>query len=315
MIDHDRIFKELIKTFFVEFVELFLPDVYVDLDQSSIEFLDKEVFTDVTSGEKHEVDLIVKARFRDQDWFFLFHIEAQADNRAPFPRRMFTYFARLLEGHGLPVYPVVVFSYDAPLRPEPDSYRVEFPGFKVLEFNFRVIQLNRLNWRDFLNHQNPVASALMAKMAMKLEERRQVKLECLRLMLTLKLNPAKMQMIAGFVNTYLRLSEEGEKWLVSQLADLIPKETNMEWITPWHTVGMIEGRMEEALIILMRQLKRRFGLIKDEIETQVRALSLPQIEELSEAFLDFNTVDDLKQWLAEHSKNEKDQPIEPIATP
>jgi hypothetical protein len=62
MIDHDRIFKELIKTFFVEFVELFLPDVYVDLDQGSIEFLDKEVFTDVTSGEKHEVDLIVKAR-------------------------------------------------------------------------------------------------------------------------------------------------------------------------------------------------------------------------------------------------------------
>src|SRR5262245_37524430 len=130
MIDHDRIFKELIKTFFVEFVEMFLPDVYADLDQSSIEFLDKEVFTDVTSGEKHEVDLIVKARFRGQDWFFLFHIEAQADNRTSFPRRMFTYFARLHEGHGLPVYPVVVFSYDTPLRPEPDFYRVEFPGFK-----------------------------------------------------------------------------------------------------------------------------------------------------------------------------------------
>jgi hypothetical protein len=68
---------------------------------------------------------------------------------------------------------------------------------------FRVIQLNRLNWRDFLNHPNPVASALMAKMRMKWEERRQVKRECLRLMLTLKLNPAKMQMTAGFVSTQL----------------------------------------------------------------------------------------------------------------
>lgn len=157
MIDHDRIFKELIKTFFLEFVELFLPDVYADLDHETIEFLDKEVFTDVTSGEKHEVDLIAKARFRGQDWFFLFHVEAQADDRKPpFPRRMFTYFARLHEEHGLPVYPVVIFSYDSPLRPEPTSYRVEFPGFTVLEFNFRVIQLNRLNWRDFLNHPNPL---------------------------------------------------------------------------------------------------------------------------------------------------------------
>ena len=83
MIDHDRIFKELIKTFFLEFVELFLPDVYADLDRETIEFLDKEVFTDVTSGEKHEVDLIAKARFRGQDWFFLFHVEAQADDRKP----------------------------------------------------------------------------------------------------------------------------------------------------------------------------------------------------------------------------------------
>jgi Domain of unknown function (DUF3471) len=120
-----------------------------------------------------------------------------------------------------PLYPVVVFSFDTPLRPEPSSYRVEFPGFTVLEFNYRVIQLNRLDWRDFINHQNPVASALMSKMRMKREERRQVKLECLRLMLTMKLNPAKMQMIAGFVNTYLRLSEMGEKWVVSQLADAL----------------------------------------------------------------------------------------------
>src|SRR5262245_22215459 len=96
----------------------------------------------------------------------------------------------------------------------------------------------------------------------------------------------------------------------------------MELLTPWHRWGMIEGekkgrnegRMEEALIILMRQLKRRFGLIRDEVETQVRDLSLPQIEELSEAFLDFNTVDDLKRWLAEHPGDDSDQPTEPTKT-
>ncbi|MGH9800555.1 MAG: Rpn family recombination-promoting nuclease/putative transposase, partial [Blastocatellia bacterium] len=294
MIDHDRIFKELIRTFFLEFVDLFLPDVHSDLDHNSIEFLDKEVFTDVTSGEKHEADLIVKAQFRGQEWFFLFHVEAQANNREPFPRRMFTYFARLHEGHGLPVYPVVIFSYDSPLRPEPSTYRIEFPDFTVLEFNFRVIQLNRLNWRDFLNHQNPLASALMAKMRMTRAERQQAKLECLRLILTFKLNPAKMQMLTGFVDTYLRLGDDEEALVQAKLADLLPKETFMEWVSPWERwakmdglkEGQIQGRMDEALTILMRQLKRRFGLVKDDVETQVRALSLPQIEDLSEALLD-----------------------------
>ena len=51
MIDHDRLFKELLTTFFVEFLELFFPEVAAYLEPDSLEFLDKEVFTDVTSGE------------------------------------------------------------------------------------------------------------------------------------------------------------------------------------------------------------------------------------------------------------------------
>lgn len=324
MIDHDRIFKELIRTFFMEFVELFLPEVHADLDQSSIEFLDKEVFTDVTSGEKHEADLIVKARFRGQESFFLFHIEAQADDRKkpPFPKRMFTYFARLHEGHDLPVYPVVIFSYDSPLRPEPETYRVEFPGFTVLEFNFRVIQLNRLNWRDFLNHPNPLASALMAKMRMTRKERQQAKLECLRLILTFKLNPAKMQMLTGFVDTYLRLGDDEEELVRAKLADLVPKETFMEWISPWQRWGMMdglkegrkEGRMEEAITILMRQMKRRFGALGDDIEIRLRTLPLTEIEDLVETSVEFKQADDLTQWLSEHIENAGNQPDTELQT-
>jgi hypothetical protein len=114
MIDHDRLFKELLTTFFAEFVDLFLPDVAAYLDHSSLTFLDKEVFTDVTSGERHEADIVARARFRDEDAFFLVHVENQATPQAEFGQRMFRYFARLYEKHGLPVYPVVVFSYDAP---------------------------------------------------------------------------------------------------------------------------------------------------------------------------------------------------------
>jgi hypothetical protein len=47
-IDHDRLFKELLTTFFFEFLELFVPQVTAYLDRESLVFLDKEIFTDIT---------------------------------------------------------------------------------------------------------------------------------------------------------------------------------------------------------------------------------------------------------------------------
>src|SRR5436190_17951665 len=106
--DHDRLFKELLRTFLVEFIELFLPEVAAYLDRGSIEFLDKEVFTDVSAGDSHEVDVLAKTRFKEQETFFLIHVETQAAAQERFPKRMFRYFARLDEEHNLPVYPIAL---------------------------------------------------------------------------------------------------------------------------------------------------------------------------------------------------------------
>jgi hypothetical protein len=202
--DHDRLFKELLTTFFAEFVELFLPEVASYMERDGLEFLDKESFTDVLAAERHEVDLLVKARFRGQgEAFFLIHVENQASAQADFARRMFRYFARLHEKHGLPVFPVAVFSYSQPLRPEPDRYQVKFPGHRVLDFAFTAIQLNRLHWRDYVRNPNPVASALMTKMQVAPKDRPRVKLECLRMLATLKLDKARATLISAFMDAYL----------------------------------------------------------------------------------------------------------------
>src|SRR5688500_17601448 len=112
MVDHDRLFKELLTTFFMEFLELFLPEVAAYVDPDSIGFLDKEVFTDVTAGEKYEADIVARAKFRGRDAFFLIHVEDQSYDMAGFPRRMFHYTARFDEKYALPVYPIALFSYD-----------------------------------------------------------------------------------------------------------------------------------------------------------------------------------------------------------
>ncbi|CCI14543.1 hypothetical protein MICAE_3030002 [Microcystis aeruginosa PCC 9806] len=66
------------------------------------------------------------------------------------------------------------------------------------------MQLNRLNWRDFLNQPNPVASALMARMNIAEKERAKVKAECLRLLITLRLDSARMQLISVLPNLHCR---------------------------------------------------------------------------------------------------------------
>ncbi|MBD2480233.1 Rpn family recombination-promoting nuclease/putative transposase, partial [Anabaena sp. FACHB-83] len=171
MIDHDRLFKELLSTFFVEFLDLFLPQVASQIDSDSIQFLPQEVLTDVTSGERKEIDLLAQVRYQGQETCFLIHVENQSYTKKEFAKRMFKYFARLHEKYDLPIYPVVIFSFDEPLRPEPQNYRVTFPDLNVLEFQFAAIQLNRLSWRDFLTQPNPVAAALMSKMNIPKQER------------------------------------------------------------------------------------------------------------------------------------------------
>ncbi len=68
--------------------------------------------------------------------------------------------------------------------------------------------------------------------------------------------------------------------------------------------GLQQGRQEEALSLLMRQLTRRFGKVESQWQERVRGLSLAQLEELSEALLDFERVTDLTIWLDEHQLEE-----------
>ncbi len=164
MTDHDRLFKELLSTFFLEFLELFLPQVARAIEPDSVRFLPQEYFADLTAGETKIIDLLAQVRLAGQEVGFLIHLEAQSSSQSDLARRMFFYFSRLHQKYLQRIYPIVLFSFDEPYREEPNRYSVEFEDLKVMEFNFFPIQLNRLNWRDFLNQRNPVAAALMAKM-------------------------------------------------------------------------------------------------------------------------------------------------------
>ncbi|HLO48377.1 MAG TPA: DUF4351 domain-containing protein [Kamptonema sp.] len=61
--------------------------------------------------------------------------------------------------------------------------------------------------------------------------------------------------------------------------------------------GIPQGKQEEALSLIMRLLNRRLGAIAPDLQTQIRSLSLTELEELAEALLDFSQLTDLTTWL------------------
>ncbi|MFP4102913.1 MAG: DUF4351 domain-containing protein [Coleofasciculus sp.] len=66
--------------------------------------------------------------------------------------------------------------------------------------------------------------------------------------------------------------------------------------------GKEEGKITEAIALILRQLKKRFGEINIAITSQIEALSIEELERLGEDFLDFNRLADLAHWLEERSR-------------
>jgi predicted transposase YdaD len=61
--------------------------------------------------------------------------------------------------------------------------------------------------------------------------------------------------------------------------------------------GEQRGLQKGEVVVLLRLLNRRFGVLASEIEQQIQALSTAQLEELAEVLLDFSSSTDLINWL------------------
>jgi hypothetical protein len=69
----------------------------------------------------------------------------------------------------------------------------------------------------------------------------------------------------------------------------------------WRQEGLQEGRQEGEVTLLLRLLRRRFGEIAPDLEQRITSLSIPQLEALVDAQLDFSNLDDLVTWLSAQS--------------
>jgi len=123
-----------------------------------------------------------------------------------------------------------------------------------MEFNFLQLHLKRQNWREYLKRDNPAAADLMSCMDYRKEEKVQLKVEFLKMILRIRLDPARMQLLIGFFETYAQLTLQEEEVVQRKLAEELPPEEVREMteiLTSYHLRGREEGREEGNITALL----------------------------------------------------------------
>lgn len=269
---HDKLFKELIHTFFKEFMEEFFPDVHRHIDFHATKLLSEEVHTDLHKGKTRRLDIVVETKLKGEDTVIIIHVEPQSYVQTDFHERMYHYYSLLYNKYRKPIIPIAVFSYDEK-RDEQNAFTISFPFFHVLTFNFLTLELRKKNWRDYIESDNPVAAALLSKMGYSSDERVEVKKEFLRMLTKMQLNPAKERLIYGFFESYLKLNEKEEEKLREEIEKMDDGGKVMELTISYEEKGKQEGKQEVAV----EMLKKGFSI---EVVAEVTHIEKEEIKKI-----------------------------------
>jgi hypothetical protein len=195
---HDEVFKLLLENFFLEFIDLFFPQISRLIDTKHVIFMPQEIIVDILAKDKHIVDILVETRFKDEEGIVLIHVENQSQRMAGYNEKMFRYYSRLYEKYRKKILPVVVYAHKEKVQ-EAESFQIAFSFMPVLSFNFLVVHLVRENWRNYIRKNNPVAAALLSKMNYTEEEKVGIKIEFSRMMANMQLDIAKSTLLTSFL--------------------------------------------------------------------------------------------------------------------
>ena len=90
---------------------------------------------------------------------------------------------------------------------------LSFPPREIIRFRYLKVTLQKLNWRKFIDSDNPVAAALLAKMGYNRGERRELRTAYLRMLFRMreKENIAKVALIMSVADLYFKPIEEEDR--------------------------------------------------------------------------------------------------------
>ncbi|MBD2633405.1 DUF2887 domain-containing protein [Aphanizomenon sp. FACHB-1399] len=105
------------------------------------------------------------------------------------------------------------------------------------------------------------------------------------------------------VNKFTQLTlKEIQKMLNLKEADVTQTQFYQEVLEIGEKKGLQQGLQQGEANLTIRQLKRRCGNLTAIQEQKVRSLTIPELESLGEALLDFQNMSDLENWLQDNRR-------------
>ena len=249
-----------------------------------------------------ESDVLVRAYSPEHGEFLVLN-ELQSQYTSRMPRRMRAYAALAQEKYNLPVYPVLVNIF----QPEeivtiPTRYESSFMGL-IARQDYRVINLwevdVELAFQPSLTPLLPFVPVLKgggeesvvvrAVTALRADEQLQELENLLGFFACSVFDVARVREILRFDMAILQNSP-----LYQQMA-----RENQQ-------IGREEGRQEEALSLLVRLIQRRFGEMPTEIQANLQGLNIQQLEELADAMLTVNSLDEFISYIPSQNGTDSD---------
>ena len=292
---HDQLFKQLIHTFFEEFLEAFFPEIHEQIDFGSTIQLSEEFFTDLIDGDVRRLDILVQAKVKGTESIIIVHIEPQSSVQTYFHERMFQYFSLLYHKFRKPIIPIAIYSYEE--KWDENEFNIHFFNKNILQFNYFTLHLRKENWREYIKKDNPAAAALLSKMGYSKEERVQVKIEFLRMLVRLQVDPAKQRLLYGFFESYLNLSDEEEEKFMKEARQFDDADEILEIPISYEERGKKEGLEEGKKRGLEEGLEKGLERGKKEVALELlkKGLDINLIMEATKLSLD--EIEQLKKQL------------------
>ncbi|MFN5954389.1 MAG: Rpn family recombination-promoting nuclease/putative transposase [Dolichospermum sp.] len=267
------------------------PDNWVQWVTQRKDIRVKEFISSEFQWISRDNDVLIKAENPEGEFLILNELQLRYNEKVPL--RMTAYIALARERYKLPIYPVLINILPHVKTPNiPNFYQQEFMGMKSYQ-DYRVINLWEIEaslvFAENLSSLLPFVpilkgggeEAVVREAVIKLRENEQLR----------DLEPL-LSFFASFV-LEIPIVQQIMRWDMTVLRE-----------SPWYNEilkqGLQQGEQQGEANLIIRQLSKRFGNLDPAIASQIRQLSISQLETLGESIFDFSAMADLETWLQQN---------------
>jgi len=278
---HDQLFKDVLRTFFYEFLQVFLPEVAEAIDPDAITFLDPQTFTDIPEGQLRIADLVANLHaLVGTPELVLVHTEVQSDEEHEIGYRIWEYNALLTIRHRRPVISIGFLPFAVRGGVTFAHYSCMALGQETAGVNYWRIAVRGLSAEDYLALPSLLGVALAALMRPPGDDKVELKVAILQRLAASGLDEARLFLLVNFVESYLPLEgmeaatyqtrlQEEENTTVQTLELTWADRLRQEGLEQGVAQGVVQGTLQAKQEMLLDLTRTRFGAVPADLAERV----------------------------------------------